>query len=171
MNERNKGILIAILLGWCGGYRFYKKQVALGLLYLVTFGLFGIGWLVDIILSIKPTALVSISPPAILVNSFYTKVVGVTYPCTQGGCVSRQEALGSTRRKDTLSIEQFEYEGKPAFRVVLDRNHSDIGNLSAELARELSIKYVDCTFKISEYEVTGGNGNNYGCNIKLEIYK
>ena len=43
------GIIIAIVLGWAGGYRFYKKQYILGILYLFTLGLFGIGWLVDII--------------------------------------------------------------------------------------------------------------------------
>ena len=43
------GLLIAIFLGWFGGYRFYKKQIGLGILYLFTVGLFGIGWLVDIV--------------------------------------------------------------------------------------------------------------------------
>ena len=47
------GLLIAIFLGWAGGYRFYKRQMGLGILYLLTFGLFGIGWMVDIYLSIR----------------------------------------------------------------------------------------------------------------------
>jgi TM2 domain-containing membrane protein YozV len=47
------GLLLAIFLGWAGGYRFYKKQTVLGILYLLTFGLFGIGWLVDIYQAIR----------------------------------------------------------------------------------------------------------------------
>lgn len=45
------GLVIAILLGWAGGYRFYKKQKGLGVLYLLTVGLCGIGWIVDIIVA------------------------------------------------------------------------------------------------------------------------
>lgn len=48
-----EGLIIAIFLGWIGGYRFYKKQYGLFILYLFTCGLFGIGWLIDIICSIS----------------------------------------------------------------------------------------------------------------------
>lgn len=48
-----EGILIAIFLGWLGGYRFYKKQYGLFILYFLTGGIFGIGWLVDIFCSIS----------------------------------------------------------------------------------------------------------------------
>lgn len=46
------GLLIAIFLGWGGGYRFYKKQPVLGVIYLLTAGIFGIGWLIDVILAL-----------------------------------------------------------------------------------------------------------------------
>ena len=175
MSKRTKGFLIALFLGWCGGYRFYKKQFILGLLYFFTCGLFCFGWFWDIFVSLLPEKTNSnapaANPPANLIASFHTKVVGVTYPCVQGGCETRQEALECIRHKDILYIEPFEYEGAPAFRVVLKRNYSDIGNLSAEVAKELSTKYAGCIYKIAEYEVTGGDGKKYGCNIKLEIYK
>lgn len=38
---------ITFLLGWCGIHRFYQKKIGTGILYLCTFGLFAIGWLVD----------------------------------------------------------------------------------------------------------------------------
>lgn len=47
-----QGIIIALLLGWAGGYRFYKKQYGLGILYFLTGGLFGIGWFVDVFCAI-----------------------------------------------------------------------------------------------------------------------
>ena len=45
--------ICTILLGWLGTYRFSKGQTSLGFVYMFTFGLFGIGWLVDICLSYK----------------------------------------------------------------------------------------------------------------------
>lgn len=170
-NDR-KGVLIAVFLGWCGGYRFYKKQFALGVLYLFTCGLFCIGWIVDIVASLSPTSPdPTIASPSEIAR-FHTKVVGVTYPTTQGGCSTRQEALECMRRKDTLSVEYFDYNGEPAYRVVLDRNYSDIGNLSADLAEEIYKKYKNCTIKVVGWEITGGyDGRNYGCNIELVFYK
>lgn len=46
-----EGLIYAILFGWCGGYRFYRKEYALGILYLLTLGLFGFGWIADIIIA------------------------------------------------------------------------------------------------------------------------
>ena len=46
------GLLLAIFLGQFGAYRFYKKQYGLAILYFFTLGIFGIGWLIDIICSI-----------------------------------------------------------------------------------------------------------------------
>lgn len=170
-NDR-KGVLIAIFLGWCGGYRFYKKQFALGILYLFTCGLFCIGWIVDIVASLSPASPDPVIVPPSEIARFHTKVVGVTYPTTQGGCSTRQEALECMRRKDTLSVECFDYNNEPAYRVILDRNYSDIGNLSADLAKEIYRKYKDCTIKVVDWEITGGDdGRNYGCNIELAFYK
>lgn len=59
------GIIIAVALGWAGGYRFYKKQIGLGVLYLFTCGLFGIGWIIDIVKAVneyKRPAAVSHAP-------------------------------------------------------------------------------------------------------------
>ena len=42
--------LIWLFLGIIGGHRFYFGHIGLGLLYLFTVGLFGIGWFVDLFL-------------------------------------------------------------------------------------------------------------------------
>lgn len=49
---KNKWIalLLAIFLGEFGFHRFYVGKVGTGLIWLFTFGLCGIGWIVDIIL-------------------------------------------------------------------------------------------------------------------------
>ncbi|WP_369294989.1 NINE protein [Acutalibacter sp.] len=43
-------LLLCIFLGTFGVHKFYEGKIGMGLLYLFTFGLFGIGWLVDIII-------------------------------------------------------------------------------------------------------------------------
>lgn len=38
---------ITFLFGWFGAHKFIQKKYGQGFLYLFTFGLFGIGWLID----------------------------------------------------------------------------------------------------------------------------
>ena len=54
---KNKWVAIAllILLGYFGAHKFYEGKFGMGILYLFTFGLFGIGLIVDFIsLLFKP---------------------------------------------------------------------------------------------------------------------
>jgi len=54
---RNKwvALILCILLGVFGAHKFYEGKIGMGILYLFTFGLLGIGWLVDIfVLAFKP---------------------------------------------------------------------------------------------------------------------
>ena len=44
---------ITIFLGWLGIHKFMEKKKSVGILYLCTMGLFGIGWIIDSINSIK----------------------------------------------------------------------------------------------------------------------
>lgn len=55
--EKNKwvAILLCLFLGAFGGHKFYEGKIGMGVLYLFTLGLFGIGVLVDlIVLLFKP---------------------------------------------------------------------------------------------------------------------
>lgn len=42
-------LFLCLFLGWMGAHKFKDGKIGMGLLYLFTFGLFGIGWLVDTI--------------------------------------------------------------------------------------------------------------------------
>jgi hypothetical protein len=42
--------ILCLFFGGLGIHKFYEKKIVLGILYLFTFGLFGIGWLVDTII-------------------------------------------------------------------------------------------------------------------------
>lgn len=52
VSRKNKttALLLCIFLGAFGAHKFYVGKLGIGLLYLFTGGLFGIGWVIDIIL-------------------------------------------------------------------------------------------------------------------------
>lgn len=48
-------LLLCIFFGGLGIHRFYEGKIATGLLYLFTYGLLGLGWIVDIVrIACKP---------------------------------------------------------------------------------------------------------------------
>ncbi len=47
--DKNKNMLITLLGGLFGIHRFYNRKMISGYVYLLTLGLFGFGWLIDII--------------------------------------------------------------------------------------------------------------------------
>ena len=51
MRERNKWVafLLCLFLGYLGAHKFYEGKVGMGILYIFTVGLFGIGWFIDCI--------------------------------------------------------------------------------------------------------------------------
>ena len=48
---KNKWVafLLCLLLGYLGAHYFYVGKIGMGILYLLTLGLVGIGWIVDIV--------------------------------------------------------------------------------------------------------------------------
>lgn len=52
ISPKNKmvALLLCIFLGFLGAHRFYVGKIGTGVLYLFTYGLFGFGWIIDIIL-------------------------------------------------------------------------------------------------------------------------
>ena len=48
--SKTSALVLCILFGFFGVHHFYVGKKGMGILYLFTMGLFGIGWLIDIIL-------------------------------------------------------------------------------------------------------------------------
>jgi len=42
-------LILAIFLGYFGAHQFYAGKIGMGILYVLTVGIFGIGWIIDII--------------------------------------------------------------------------------------------------------------------------
>lgn len=47
--KKTTALLLCIFFGCLGVHCFYVGRIGKGILYLCTFGVFGIGWLIDII--------------------------------------------------------------------------------------------------------------------------
>ncbi|MBU5331448.1 hypothetical protein KQI61_04500 [Anaerocolumna aminovalerica] len=108
----------------------------------------------------------------VLVKSLKTKVVGVTFNSAFDPDVSRQEIIKDfVSLKTPIYLKPHIYEGEPANYVVLSRKGMDIGNLKAELSKELATKYKDCTYEVEITALTGDDERTVGCNILLNIYK
>ena len=47
--SKHKALMFAIFGGWFGLHQYYVGKIIFGLIYTFTFGLFGIGWIIDIV--------------------------------------------------------------------------------------------------------------------------
>lgn len=184
-SERKTTLLIlAILVGYLGIHRFYAGKIASGVLYLLTGGLFGIGWIVDIILiasdkfednksTAHPVAAMPTqrtqSSPAGQTRTLHTKVVGVTKQNEDRKNI--QDILKDLYDGCDLTLKrdpQNPYDAN-AIKVYAAGDH--IGYISKDLAKDLAPKMdkgVVVTASIDE--ITGGeDGLYYGCNIKIDL--
>ena len=113
-------------------------------------------------------------------ETWRTKISGVTFENEDG--VPRQRLLKRLAEKYEGSIdnfevelERFEYDGKPAYRVLSERG--DIGTLPQEVADALDQKEKEgCVYVVSESAIYGGPNeddpnNKYGARIELSVYK
>ena len=48
MKSKTTAYLLLIFLGWIGLHKFYLGKIPIGILYLLTFGFFGIGCIIDL---------------------------------------------------------------------------------------------------------------------------
>lgn len=120
-----KRTIIAVFLGWLGGYRFYKKQWALGIVYLLTMGLFGIGWVVDIIQAVQ--ADLKDKKPIVLT----CEIKGTFAECKKDPSKKRKNIIDTLPPGAPLTLETDYYEGKPFYLVCSDG--IDIGAMPSEI--------------------------------------
>ena len=133
------GLLIAIIMGWLGGYRFYKKQTALGVIYLLTGGLFGIGWIIDIIIAAKNMK--STSSPLITSE---IEIKGAFAECKKDPTVKRWTIINGLPIGTALNVETAYYEGAPFFQL-LAPSGLDIGAFPSEVSADIRSNYPNAT--------------------------
>lgn len=172
MDNKTKKVItfvITLFFGYLGVHKFMEKKIGMGVLYLFTCGLFGIGWMIDVIKSF--IAIFSNDDNNVSFSSSdvqYTKLRGVTKDCLYVEGLNRQTALENLPAATSIHIEQAPGTGTPILLVVTS-DGIDIGEISYERASEIfsnNKTVVDIFIK----EITGGyDGKNYGCNITYKL--
>lgn len=128
------GLLIAIFLGWAGGYRFYRKQVKLGFIYLFTGGLFLIGWLIDILMALKEIK--KISQPFTMT----IEIRGAFAECKKNASVKRWAVVNGLQVGTALGVEIAYFEGKPYYQL-LAPDGLDVGAFPSEVSQQILSNY------------------------------
>ena len=127
MKSYTTAFILCLFLGFFGVHKFYQGKIGLGILYLFTGGLFGIGWFVDtIVLLVKliknepypqlkqfsAQANIEVEPESWPINSY---IAGVKYDNEDG--TSRQDAVKKLQEDDTVNLVASLFEGNPAIEV------------------------------------------------------
>lgn len=172
-------LLVTVFLGWLGIHKFMERKNGLGIIYLLTGGLFGIGWLIDIII-----ALIDFKKPYKNNSTIRIDVVGEAYKRDNIKSILSMNKMYFL--KNNAFIEQFppekkiyKYEylktnallvpepnnsyDKNAIKVMIDNTH--VGYIPAEKC--LEIKKILHKIKSVRAELHGGE---YKFHLDNEIY-
>lgn len=87
-----------------------------------------------------------------IIETIRTKVVGVTFDNEDGE--NRQDILSTMTGDEDITVEKYTYNGEPAAYVKW--GNKVIGNLSAELAKDLARKYPKARYAAEILEISGG---------------
>ena len=87
-----------------------------------------------------------------IAETIRTKLVGVTYDNEDGE--NRQDILSSMTGNEEIEVEKYIFNGEPAAYVKC--GNKVLGNLAAELAKDLAGKYPDARYTAEILEISGG---------------
>lgn len=105
------------------------------------------------------------------IKSYTCSVVGTFADCAFPRGFTREGQIMKMKPSETLYLEEFEYEGKPAFYVCRTKNRVDIGCVPATTAARLAEKYPDCEYKVVILEKKNDHHDNTTFRIRIDIYK
>lgn len=89
-----------------------------------------------------------------LKETIRTKLTGVTFDNEDGE--NRQDILSRMDGSEAITVEKYTYNGEPAAYVKW--GSKVLGNLSAELAKDLYNKYPKAVYEAQILDITGGGG-------------
>lgn len=188
MNKKEKLIdfVLCLTLGYLGIHKFYEKKTGLGIIYLFTLGIFGIGWIIDIIkllmdlineFTSSNNNFIADDEPSYAVHSseFDTNVSGVTFE-------NRQELLKkcSVNQKIYIKWEKNNPYSKTGHALAVFTNinneEKQLGYIPDGKNEILFKKHAkefnnnnDFTLEGRIDKITGGSPNkpSLGCVIKI----
>lgn len=100
-----------------------------------------------------------------IAETIRTKLVGVTYNNEDGE--NRQDILSNMTGDEEVEVEKYIFNGEPAAYVKC--GNKVLGNLAAELAKDLAEKYPDARYTAEILEISGGGVHTFGCNVELDV--
>ena len=148
--------IVTLFLGFLGVHKFKQGKTAVGILYFCTLGLFGVGWFVDIVLSLKKalseaSAVPVVSATAKHPSSKLTKLESTNEPLRE-----RHKIAGTSYRQkeiQSLGIENPDF--KLSKKELLNRGLEDetiynyvFSPSNVELAEEPDNKYDPNAVKV-----------------------
>lgn len=96
--------------------------------------------------------------------SFYTKLTGVTYN-------NRQQNIALLEKGKKLEVVREVNNEYDKNAIELFDGNNSIGYIPSETVRKLSLKYdVGSEIEVFVEKITGGNGNFYGVNVRIDVY-
>ncbi|MCM1220830.1 MAG: hypothetical protein NC548_40720 [Lachnospiraceae bacterium] len=87
-----------------------------------------------------------------IAETIRTKIVGVTFDNEDGE--NRQDILRTMTGSEDITVEKYTYNGEPA--ACIKWGSKVLGNLSAELAKDLARKYPQARYTAEILEISGG---------------
>lgn len=139
--------LITLFFGYFGVHKFMEKKIGMGFLYFFTLGLFGIGWIYDVIMAAKalkpsPKLPVSSSGTDFTIENFH--LAGVSYYLDN---IKKLACSNEDYRKSTKTlannnlvmkrIYQYNYINKPVKLIPEPQNPHDKNAIAVYIAGEL----------------------------------
>lgn len=101
-------LLVTLFLGPFGIHKFMEKKMGIGIVYLFTFGIFGIGWIMDILKEAKALMYANSNKPTV----YNFKVAGVSY---------RQEDICTLLEENASYMDFKNSNGRKVYRYKLTR--------------------------------------------------
>lgn len=134
--------LVTLFCGWFGLHKFLQKKVGIGFLYLFTFGLFGIGWIIDIVLALMKLNKNNNEPSTISSNSEFVTTENVSsVPKTSTSIIELfkinklKQQIVELENKNTILTEKINRLGAEEFFEIEDK----INQLKTELVTQEKI--------------------------------
>lgn len=193
--SKNVALILSVFGGYFGAHQFYVGKIGMGVLYLFTFGVFGIMWIVDIFkilfgkfkdnnnllidgfMHTDNTDKDNITTDYNNEAHVKFRVAGVTF---KNGRKSRQAILRKIKWKDEpfdgiviYTLQVYEYEGRPT--VGIYANGEQIGNVP----KEHTTFVVENINKIKSVSVEvygggktkSGEQKSFGAEVTLVLYE
>ncbi|MBR1710096.1 MAG: hypothetical protein IJ719_14915 [Clostridia bacterium] len=102
------------------------------------------------------------------------KAVGSTFDCKYSDRYERQDVLRRSGVNDTFHLQEYEWEGKPAFALISDTLNADFGVVPAKLVRKVKEIYDHYTVigRITKINMIDKRDDTvYYCEVCLEYYE